>query len=328
MVGACIAKRHVLNEGTPLSGVDAVVYRRPLYYDPTPGRFNTLDPFEGDPSNPQSLQKYLYCHADPVNGIDPSGQILGAFGAFFGGYLGFRYKADLTNIGVGHRIAYRLMGAVGGYAVTTGLALLAVNFGKSAFVDAIQPIWVLPGKTRPDYTQDWTTNGDAADFEENVYRVLMRTVNGRDESPPQRAAGEAGARAVARAYVAGVEREARDGHGSWGQTLNFNLNPFDSDPAPDCSTYVDRLRGELAAAAGSSGWQVQPRYDSRKFGLGWLDFLVWPYPPRGAASRHSYFTVSYKPTSADQADWILDPWQLNRPDVYDSNDQFQTWPLP
>ena len=32
-----------------------------------------MDSYEGGQSDPLSLHKYLYCHADPVNGIDPSG---------------------------------------------------------------------------------------------------------------------------------------------------------------------------------------------------------------------------------------------------------------
>jgi RHS repeat-associated protein len=49
-------------------------YLRARYYDPATGRFNRLDPFAGDNFDPQSLHKYAYAHADPVNGIDPSGQ--------------------------------------------------------------------------------------------------------------------------------------------------------------------------------------------------------------------------------------------------------------
>jgi RHS repeat-associated protein len=48
-------------------------YLRARYYDPATGRFNRLDPFFGNLNDPQSLHKYLYTHADPVNGIDPSG---------------------------------------------------------------------------------------------------------------------------------------------------------------------------------------------------------------------------------------------------------------
>jgi hypothetical protein len=51
------------------------MYLRQRYYDPATGRFNRLDPFFGNLDDPQSLHKYLYTHADPVNGIDPSGEM-------------------------------------------------------------------------------------------------------------------------------------------------------------------------------------------------------------------------------------------------------------
>jgi RHS repeat-associated protein len=50
-------------------------YLRARYYDPATGRFNRLDPFFGNLNDPQSLHKYLYTHADPVNGRDPSGMM-------------------------------------------------------------------------------------------------------------------------------------------------------------------------------------------------------------------------------------------------------------
>jgi len=49
-------------------------YLRARYYDPSTGRFNSLDPFAGDSSDPLSLHKYSYTHGDPINGIDPSGE--------------------------------------------------------------------------------------------------------------------------------------------------------------------------------------------------------------------------------------------------------------
>ena len=48
-------------------------YLRARYLNPAMGRFWSMDSFEGNTSDPLSLHKYLYCHADPVNGIDPSG---------------------------------------------------------------------------------------------------------------------------------------------------------------------------------------------------------------------------------------------------------------
>ncbi|HUT28246.1 MAG TPA: RHS repeat-associated core domain-containing protein [Sedimentisphaerales bacterium] len=49
-------------------------YLRARWYDQQTGRFNRMDPFAGNNEDPQSLHKYLYCHANPVNGIDPSGR--------------------------------------------------------------------------------------------------------------------------------------------------------------------------------------------------------------------------------------------------------------
>ncbi len=50
-------------------------YLRARYYDASNGRFNRLDPYVGSTSDPQSLHKYLYTHANPVMGVDPSGMI-------------------------------------------------------------------------------------------------------------------------------------------------------------------------------------------------------------------------------------------------------------
>jgi len=52
-------------------------YLRARYYDPNAGRFNRLDPFFGNLNDPQSLHKYGYVHAEPVQGVDPSGLLAG-----------------------------------------------------------------------------------------------------------------------------------------------------------------------------------------------------------------------------------------------------------
>jgi len=49
-------------------------YLRARYYNPDNGRFNRTDDFAGNMQDPQSLHKYTYCHANPVNAIDLSGQ--------------------------------------------------------------------------------------------------------------------------------------------------------------------------------------------------------------------------------------------------------------
>jgi RHS repeat-associated protein len=44
------------------------------YYDSRLGRFLSADPFGGDISNPQSLNRYAYVANDPADFVDPSGQ--------------------------------------------------------------------------------------------------------------------------------------------------------------------------------------------------------------------------------------------------------------
>ncbi len=48
-------------------------YLRARWYLPEWGRFLSRDSFEGTPNDPLSLHKFIYCAADPVNRIDPSG---------------------------------------------------------------------------------------------------------------------------------------------------------------------------------------------------------------------------------------------------------------
>lgn len=50
-------------------------YLRTRWYNPTNGRFNRMDPFAGNNRDPQSLHKYLYVHCNPINNIDPTGEI-------------------------------------------------------------------------------------------------------------------------------------------------------------------------------------------------------------------------------------------------------------
>jgi len=87
----------LLYSGEQTDALTGLQYLRARYYDPATGRFNRLDPFAGNLDDPQSLHKYLYCHADGVNGVDPTGEfwpvgvglVIGAgLGAIIGGYFG------------------------------------------------------------------------------------------------------------------------------------------------------------------------------------------------------------------------------------------------
>lgn len=48
-------------------------HQRARSYDTRRGRFTSMDPFAGITGAPQTLHKYTYVHADPVNFIDPTG---------------------------------------------------------------------------------------------------------------------------------------------------------------------------------------------------------------------------------------------------------------
>jgi RHS repeat-associated protein len=48
-------------------------YLRARYQNTSTGRFWTMDSFAGLPFDPTSLHKYLYAHANPVSGSDPTG---------------------------------------------------------------------------------------------------------------------------------------------------------------------------------------------------------------------------------------------------------------
>jgi RHS repeat-associated protein len=50
-------------------------YLRARYYQPGIGRFLTTDPVEGFPNNPVTLHRYLYANCNPINKIDPSGEV-------------------------------------------------------------------------------------------------------------------------------------------------------------------------------------------------------------------------------------------------------------
>jgi RHS repeat-associated protein len=50
-----------------------LVYLRSRYYQPDMGRFISKDIWPGNPSQPGSLNKWVYVENDPVNGVDPLG---------------------------------------------------------------------------------------------------------------------------------------------------------------------------------------------------------------------------------------------------------------
>ncbi|MFW6154291.1 MAG: RHS repeat-associated core domain-containing protein [Planctomycetota bacterium] len=131
---------------TPNAGGAAVaVVRRPRFYDPTIGRFTSLDAFAGLTADPQSLHKYAYCYNSPVDRIDPSGNyslsglcIASGIGAALGG-IGGATLAHLTDNSVWQgALAGAVLGAVtgaGAYLIWHAIAGMTVGSLSRFFYD-------------------------------------------------------------------------------------------------------------------------------------------------------------------------------------------------
>ncbi len=53
---------------------NGLVYLRARHYTPNLGIFPSLDPFEGDPGRPMSLNGYMYVEGNTLNMVDPGGE--------------------------------------------------------------------------------------------------------------------------------------------------------------------------------------------------------------------------------------------------------------
>jgi RHS repeat-associated protein len=63
---------HTMDSARMQAGSDAALWPS-RNYDTSLGRFTSMDTFEGEISEPLTLQRYVYAQADPVNIVDPSG---------------------------------------------------------------------------------------------------------------------------------------------------------------------------------------------------------------------------------------------------------------
>ena len=94
-------------------------YLRARYYDPSIGRFTSYDIEEGNISNPQDMNRYVYCRNNPTKYVDPSGESVVIAGMVLSGEL-------LALLGTGFMILGYLASKVFVDAFTS-----AVNMGKS-----------------------------------------------------------------------------------------------------------------------------------------------------------------------------------------------------
>jgi len=83
-------------------------YLRARYYDSLTGRFVSTDPFEGYNNQPITLHDYLYAGVNPVNAIDPSGEVA------LVEYLAAIYVSTPAN-----QASFSVIGAFMGFGTTT-----------------------------------------------------------------------------------------------------------------------------------------------------------------------------------------------------------------
>ena len=109
---AATALTTILYSGEQFDVATDQLYLRARYYDAMIGGFNRDDPYGGNINDPQSLHKYVYAHANPIMGIDPTGEFFATLGA-------------LSIQGVLRGLKLGSVGAVGGAiigAIDAGLA--------------------------------------------------------------------------------------------------------------------------------------------------------------------------------------------------------------
>ncbi|MDR2115091.1 MAG: hypothetical protein LBP87_01795 [Planctomycetaceae bacterium] len=137
-----IALTEFLYSGEQFDSKIGQQYLRQRYYDPVTGRFNRLDPFFGNLNDPQSLHKYLYTHADPINGIDPSGEffwsiiskVLSLTSGIGLGTIGIASIASLT-FTVTSYIEYNDISSLGGRFLTDKEKKFFDFFFRAAIID-------------------------------------------------------------------------------------------------------------------------------------------------------------------------------------------------
>jgi RHS repeat-associated protein len=109
---------------------------RARYYSPSTGRFNARDSFMGHNEDPQSLHKYAYANLDPINGVDPSGQMTLLQTALVAGIIAGLITAVIVGIDsalAGKDTKNILFDAATGFLIGFSVGALLTLIGPAAF---------------------------------------------------------------------------------------------------------------------------------------------------------------------------------------------------
>ena len=138
------------------------------YYNARTARFLSEDTASGKYTDPLSLNKYTYCHNQPVTGYDPDGHFLHILGgALLGGFIGagasmISQLREKGSIDLRETQGGAAEGAIiGGAAAATGGASLAVSVAAGAEAGAAGNFvnqWISKGSlSKIDTTQVFTS---------------------------------------------------------------------------------------------------------------------------------------------------------------------------
>ncbi|WP_221392022.1 RHS repeat-associated core domain-containing protein [Dyadobacter sp. NIV53] len=152
------ANNRFLYAGEELDPKTSLYYMRARWYDPKVGRFLTKDPLAGSSLNPLSFNAYTYALNNPVNFIDPSGELS----------IGGAIKSVGKGVAKGASAAYKGAKAAGSAVASTAASIapdagiLAAKLGVTALTFAISPgtssLGLLVG------TAGWLTNPKLSDI--------------------------------------------------------------------------------------------------------------------------------------------------------------------
>jgi hypothetical protein len=121
------------------------------WMNPSNGRFQTMDGYEGDQEEPRSLQKYVYVWNDPVDRADPTGNFVDGISTTFAAAENLEMTArDAARVSAGRRLATSRLDAamaqyitstviaLGATAATVGVYELASVYGRSDLRKAVK----------------------------------------------------------------------------------------------------------------------------------------------------------------------------------------------
>ena len=121
-------------QSTTINTVDDLDYMHARYRSPLTSRFLSTDPVGGDPSSPQSWNRYAYVVGNPLNRTDPDGKLgvlaLAGLGALAGG--GIEYLAQ-----VGVNMAQRTTGPIHAFDQNISGGKILASAGLGALTGGI-----------------------------------------------------------------------------------------------------------------------------------------------------------------------------------------------